>query len=213
MILPPLHSVGTSTPPTMLNPTTCPASLMLKAPLPVEPVCKGGPPWSAREFNSRLDHGFSSVESQSPPSSRAKMKRSLAAAIAASFSRLGAGRPLSVVVKARPSLIDGGATTISVRLPDAPKPTTCGKKPASTPRLSQHASAGGETLAKKVRVSLRFDAALLARVSESAKRQGITRTSWLHRAAFDALGDSHAPAALRPSLPPPPFPLQRHGAG
>jgi hypothetical protein len=119
------------------------------------------------------------------------MKRSLAAAIAASFSRLAAGRRLSVVVKARSSRITGGATTVSVRLPGALKPTTCGEKPAaSTPRLGQRASAGGEPLAEKVRVSLRFDVALLARVSESAKRQGITRTSWLHRAAFDALGDS-----------------------
>jgi hypothetical protein len=124
------------------------------------------------------------------------MKRSLAAAIAASFSRLAAGRPLSVVVKARSSRITGGATTVSVRLPDALKPTTCGEKPASsTPRLGQRASAGGEALAKKVRVSLRFDVALLARVSESAKRQGITRTSWLHRAAFDALGDSRIDGA------------------
>jgi hypothetical protein len=105
------------------------------------------------------------------------MKRSLAAAIAASFSRLAAGRRLSVVVKARSSRITGGATTVSVRLPGALKPTTCGEKPAaSTPRLGQRASAGGEPLAEKVRVSLRFDVALLARVSESAKRQGITRT-------------------------------------
>jgi hypothetical protein len=123
------------------------------------------------------------------------MKRSLAAAVAVSFSRLGAGRPLSVVVKARPSLINGGATTVSVRLPDGPKPTTCGKKHASTPRRSQHASAGEESLAKKVRVSLGFDAELLARVSELAKRQGITRTSWLHRAAFDALSDSRTGGA------------------
>jgi hypothetical protein len=112
------------------------------------------------------------------------MKRSFAAAIAAAFSRLKAGRPLSVVIDARSSRITAGAATVSVRLPDAPKPT------ASTPRLSQHASAGGESLARKVRVSVRFDAGLLARVSESAKRQGITRTSWLHRAAFDALSGS-----------------------
>ena len=137
---------------------------------------------------SRLGHGFSNATSLHPGP---KMKRSLAAAIAASFSRLGAGRPFSVVVKARPSLISGGATTVSVRLPSAPKPTTSGKNLAvSTPRRRQHASAGEESLAKKVRVSLRFDAELLARVSELAKRQGITRTSWLHRAAFDALSDS-----------------------
>jgi hypothetical protein len=136
---------------------------------------------------SRLGHGFSNATSLHPGP---KMKRSLAAAIAASFSRLGTGCPIGAVVKARSSRITAGATRVSVRLPDAPKPTTCGKKHASTPRRRQHASAGEESLAKKVRVSLRFDAELLARVSELAKRQGITRTSWLHRAAFDALSDS-----------------------
>jgi hypothetical protein len=38
-------------------------------------------------------------------------------------------------------------------------------------------------------ISLRFDAALLAKVDAAAKRQGITRTAWLHCAAFDALGE------------------------
>jgi hypothetical protein len=45
-----------------------------------------------------------------------------------------------------------------------------------------------EAEAAKVVVNLRFDAVLLAKVDASAKRQGITRTAWLHRAAFDALG-------------------------
>ena len=40
----------------------------------------------------------------------------------------------------------------------------------------------------KAVVNLRFDVALLAKVDAAAKRQGITRTAWLHRAAFDALG-------------------------
>ena len=88
------------------------------------------------------------------------MIRSLAAAIVASVSRLAGGRRLSVVVKARSSRITGGATRVSVRLPDALKPTTCGEKPAaSTPRLGQRASAGGGPLAEKVLVSLGFDAA------------------------------------------------------
>ncbi|MGH3426392.1 MAG: hypothetical protein ACRDQZ_02265 [Mycobacteriales bacterium] len=42
-------------------------------------------------------------------------------------------------------------------------------------------------MASKLRVHLKFDAALLARVDAAAGRQGITRTAWLHRAAFDAL--------------------------
>lgn len=41
----------------------------------------------------------------------------------------------------------------------------------------------------KVVVNLRFDTALLSKVDAAAKRQGITRTAWLHRAAFDALGE------------------------
>jgi hypothetical protein len=41
----------------------------------------------------------------------------------------------------------------------------------------------------KIVVNLRFDAALLAKIDAAAKRQGITRTAWLHRAAFDALGE------------------------
>jgi hypothetical protein len=44
-------------------------------------------------------------------------------------------------------------------------------------------------VATKVVVSLRFDAMLLGKVNAAAKRQGITRTAWLHRAAFDALGE------------------------
>jgi hypothetical protein len=41
--------------------------------------------------------------------------------------------------------------------------------------------------ASKVRFQLRFDAALLARADVAAKQQGVTRTAWLHRAAFEAL--------------------------
>jgi hypothetical protein len=118
------------------------------------------------------------------------MKRSLVAAIMAFSSRFGARRPLRVVVKARSSRITGDATTVSVRLPDVGKPVPCDQNTTpSIPRLSQRARAG-ETLASKVRIGLRFDAALIARVDEAAKLQGITRTSWLHRAAFDALGGS-----------------------
>jgi len=46
----------------------------------------------------------------------------------------------------------------------------------------------GSAVASKVRVRLRFDAALLAKADAAAKRQGITQTAWLHRAAFDTLG-------------------------
>jgi hypothetical protein len=39
----------------------------------------------------------------------------------------------------------------------------------------------------KVVVSMRFDAQLLARVDAAAKRQGISRTAWLHVASSKAL--------------------------
>jgi hypothetical protein len=115
------------------------------------------------------------------------MKRSLVAAIAAFSSRLGASRPLSVVINARSSRVTGDATTVSVRLPGVARLATCDQKTApSIPRLSQRARGDGEILVRKVRV--RFDAVLIAKVDDAAKLQGITRTSWLHRAAFDALG-------------------------
>jgi hypothetical protein len=44
------------------------------------------------------------------------------------------------------------------------------------------------TLPSRVRVEVKFDTALLAKADAAAKRQGVTRTAWLHRAAFDALG-------------------------
>jgi hypothetical protein len=47
----------------------------------------------------------------------------------------------------------------------------------------------GNAVASKVSVHLRFDAALLAKADAAAKRQGVTRTAWLHRAAFDALSE------------------------
>jgi hypothetical protein len=41
--------------------------------------------------------------------------------------------------------------------------------------------------AGKTVVNMRFDAPLLARVDAAAKRQGISRTAWLHVAAARAL--------------------------
>jgi hypothetical protein len=39
----------------------------------------------------------------------------------------------------------------------------------------------------KTTVNMRFDAALLQRIDRAAKRQGISRTAWLHVAASKAL--------------------------
>jgi len=46
-----------------------------------------------------------------------------------------------------------------------------------------------ETEAKAV-VNMRFDAVLLKRIDAAAKRQGISRTAWLHVAASRALDES-----------------------
>jgi hypothetical protein len=40
---------------------------------------------------------------------------------------------------------------------------------------------------EKTVVNMRFDTALLARIDAAAKRQGISRTAWLHVAASKAL--------------------------
>jgi hypothetical protein len=44
-----------------------------------------------------------------------------------------------------------------------------------------------EENAGKAVVNMRFDAALLARIDAAAKKQGISRTAWLHVAAAKAL--------------------------
>jgi hypothetical protein len=41
--------------------------------------------------------------------------------------------------------------------------------------------------AGKITVNMRFDSALLARIDRAAKSQGISRTAWLHVAAYKAL--------------------------
>jgi hypothetical protein len=39
----------------------------------------------------------------------------------------------------------------------------------------------------KATVNMRFDAALLAKIDDAARKQGISRTAWLHVAAAKAL--------------------------
>ena len=101
------------------------------------------------------------------------MKRS-AAAIAAFLSRLRLDRPSSFVVR--------------VSLRHARKRANSDQKPgpfiggSDKPAPHNEKAVGG-----KVRIHLRFDGSLLARADAAANRQGITRTAWLHRAAFDAL--------------------------
>jgi hypothetical protein len=77
-------------------------------------------------------------------------------------------------------------------VPSAPvaKPADPNRKGAPlVAELSRPVFAEPSAAPAKRNVSLRFDAALLSKVDAAAKRQGITRTAWLHCAAFDALGE------------------------
>ena len=108
------------------------------------------------------------------------MKRSTAVAIAAFLSRLGVDRAPRFIV--RVSLRHAAQTENSDDKPAVPS----GGSSKSVPSC-------GTAVASKVRVQLRFDAPLLARVDAAVSRQGITRTAWLHRAAFDALSEFGGP--------------------
>ena len=44
-----------------------------------------------------------------------------------------------------------------------------------------------QTEAKRARVMMRFDPALLARIDTAAKHRGVSRTAWLHMIASRAL--------------------------
>jgi hypothetical protein len=55
------------------------------------------------------------------------------------------------------------------------------REAAPAPAAAQDDNAG------KAVVNMRFDAQLLARIDAAAKRQGISRTAWLHVAASKAL--------------------------
>jgi hypothetical protein len=57
---------------------------------------------------------------------------------------------------------------------------------AGAARFKATPAAPDDTAGKAV-VNMRFDAPLLARIDAAAKRQGISRTAWLHVAASRAL--------------------------
>jgi hypothetical protein len=117
------------------------------------------------------------------------MKRSTAA-IRAFFSRLRVTRAPSVVLEAT-SRSTSNATTLLLRLPHAGEATAAADKRAAGANEGSRKPVrpAADSAPSKVVVSLKFDAALLAKVDAATKRQGITRTAWLHRAAFDALGE------------------------
>jgi hypothetical protein len=78
---------------------------------------------------------------------------------------------------------------MAIRLPHCAKPADPDQKAAAFIAGSTKGPAVEPAESVKVVVNLRFDAARLAKVDASAKRQGITRTAWLHRAAYDALAE------------------------
>jgi hypothetical protein len=63
-------------------------------------------------------------------------------------------------------------------------------------RSGARGAAQADGNAGKAVVNMRFDAGLLSRIDAAARRQGISRTAWLHVAASKALeGDMPPPAA------------------
>ena len=79
---------------------------------------------------------------------------------------------------------------VQVSLRQAAKTTNSTQNPVvAIAGSNKPAPSSGNAVARKVRVHLKFDATLLAKADAAAKRQGVTRTAWLHRAAFDALGN------------------------
>jgi predicted HicB family RNase H-like nuclease len=47
----------------------------------------------------------------------------------------------------------------------------------------------GSSRLDKTVINMRFDSALLQRIDAAAKRQGISRTAWVHVAAANALDE------------------------
>jgi hypothetical protein len=82
-----------------------------------------------------------------------------------------------------------GAQAMTIKMPHI-------VKPGDTDRKAKAFIAGGalkatpaapDDIAGKAVVNMRFDGQLLARVDAAAKRQGISRTAWLHVATSRAL--------------------------
>ncbi len=80
---------------------------------------------------------------------------------------------------------------MAIRMPHSVKPANSDKRAeafisgAGLPSPSAPSARAPE--GSKVVVNMRFDAALLQRIDAAAKRQGISRTAWLHGAASKAL--------------------------
>jgi hypothetical protein len=80
---------------------------------------------------------------------------------------------------------------MAIKMPHAVKPDASERKAeafisgAGLPRAKGAALADPD--AGKTTVNMRFDVALLKRIDEAARKQGISRTAWIHVAASKAL--------------------------
>jgi hypothetical protein len=74
---------------------------------------------------------------------------------------------------------------MAIRIPHNVKPPANIERKAEAFIGAANKAPAGD--AGKVVVNMRFDGALLQRIDAAAKRQGISRTAWLHVAAANAL--------------------------
>lgn len=80
---------------------------------------------------------------------------------------------------------------MAIKMPHAVKPDASDRKAeifisgAGVSRVKGAAIADPD--AGKTTVNMRFDIALLKRIDEAARKQGISRTAWIHVAASKAL--------------------------
>ena len=76
---------------------------------------------------------------------------------------------------------------MAIRMPHSEPVSAERKAEAFISGAGSNAANANEPDTRKAVVNMRFDAALLKRIDAAAKRQGISRTAWLHVAASKAL--------------------------
>ena len=104
--------------------------------------------------------------------------------------------PVAYAAPPAPAATPPAASAAPVASPPPPSQTAKADAPASgvdesadKVTVATPAPDPVDESADKVTVNMRFDAALLKRVKQSADSQSINRTAWFHRAAHKALGD------------------------
>ena len=80
---------------------------------------------------------------------------------------------------------------MAIRMPRSVKPANTDQKVeafiSGADQQRSSASSPGQAEGSKAVVNMRFDLSLLQRIDAAARRQGISRTAWLHVAASKAL--------------------------